>query len=225
MPNRRPPPRLSLFFQPGHSYSNPPSYQILREIPSNTSFQYIYSFFTDKNQKILLKILKSLSNVWGFSNPPPPPFIPTHLLIRFLGFFQAPVTILTPLLLLLDIKEYLGLRNILYKRFILHNETFDDKDIDDEDIEEDINDELDPVPIKKKQIIKCFMCINQKIYKDYTSEMGKSQCFSMQLTRGLSIHYGRAFQLSKTMQIVDSCHRHAVRDNMYAIKTPLDNKR
>ena len=84
------------------------------------------------------------------------------------------MTIPTPLLLLLDIKEYLGLRNILYKRFILHNETFDVKDIDDEDIEEDINDELDPVPIKKKQIIKCFMCINRKIYKDYTSDMGKT---------------------------------------------------
>ena len=56
----------------------------------------------------------------------------------------------------------------------MKQETFDDEDTDDEDIEEDINDELDPVPIKKKQIIKCFMCINRKIYKDYTSNMGKS---------------------------------------------------
>lgn len=57
---------------------------------------------------------------------------------------------------------------------LVKQETFDDEDIDDEDIEEDINDELDPVPIKKKQIIKCFMCINRKIYKDYTSDMGKT---------------------------------------------------
>ena len=68
---------VSKFFQPGHSYSNP-GYYILGKIPSNTSFQDIYSFCIDENKKILLKSKKSILNLGESSNPPvysnhPPP--------------------------------------------------------------------------------------------------------------------------------------------------------
>ena len=39
--------------------------------------------------------------------------------------------------------------------------------------DKDSYDEVDHVPIEK-QIIKCYLCINRKICKDYTSNMGNS---------------------------------------------------
>ena len=78
------------FFQPGHSYSNPPGYYILGKIPSNTSFQDKYSFYIDE-KKFLLKNKVSLLNLGEFSTlspfiltPPNLPFIRHQRVIVFI---------------------------------------------------------------------------------------------------------------------------------------------
>ena len=43
---------FSKFFQPVHSYSNPPCYYIVREVLSNTSFQDIHSFYIENKKNL-----------------------------------------------------------------------------------------------------------------------------------------------------------------------------
>ena len=116
--------------------------------------------------------MKLMTNIkQSFSNPFAPCDMTAHHKI-YSNFTRALcyVTILCLLCFITiccNVGEYFigGLQKSIdeVESWLVDQETLSDKDSDDE---------LDPASIEK-MIIKCYLCINQKISQDYTSNMGK----------------------------------------------------